>query len=911
MPPSEPLPSFPTPATAELARMQEALRQSEASRRESQSFFEKSFQASPALMAIAHVEDGRLIEVNPAFLRGSGYTREEVIGRSTLELGLWARREERDEFLRLMQTAGVVRDFEASFRAKSGEVRALLLNADLIELDGPRCMLTVAVDISERRRREQVQEATYRISQAALADSDLSALFAEIHHIIAGLMPARNLYFALLSADRSLLTFPYFVDESAPSPPPRKPGNGLTEYVLDTGKPLLTSADELTVHQREFGRYLPIGKPAAQWLGAPLLINGAAIGVIAVQDYRHRQAYGEEEKRLLMFVAEQAATAVQRRQAEEAVRRAESQYRGIFENALEGLYQTTAGGRFLRANRALARMCGYDTAEELLHAINDIGHQVYVDRTRRQEFLKLIEDRDEVTDFESEIYRRDGARIWVSESVRVIRNSAGEIVRFEGVAIDITQQREAAAALRAAKEAADAASRAKSLFLASVSHELRTPLNGILGYTQILRRDPALGGKQRDGVRVIHESAEHLLVLINDVLDLSKIEAGRIELHPVDFELAELAATAERVFAPRAREKNLLLETALAPGLPAFVRGDEDRLRQVLFNLLSNAVKFTQRGGVVLSIEPRPEGRLRFSVSDTGRGIATPDLARIFEPFTQVGETIGATAGTGLGLAISRSLVERMGGTMHVESQPGWGSRFWFEVPLPAAESAARRPTAARRVLGYGGLRRRVLVVDDNAANRAVMAGMLAPLGFELAEAADGETALAEAARFRPDLVLMDLRLPGGIDGLEATRRLRARDGATPRVIAVTASAYDVDRAECRAAGCDDFLAKPFREEELWTAIGQALGLTWRLAEDAAETRTPFPRLPKVPPAEELAALHELASKGDIVALRARAERLRAADAELAAFAEALLELAGRFKMKAIRQFLERHRDHP
>lgn len=909
---TSPTPAAPDPAGSELARVQEALRQSEAGRRESQTFFEKSFHASPALMAIAHVADGRLIEVNPAFLRGSGYTREEVIGRSTLALGLWARPEERDEFLRRMQAEGSVRDFEANFQAKTGEVRSLLLNADIIEMEGTRGMLTVAVDISERRRREQVLEATYRISQAALADNDLAAFFAEIHLIIAGLMPARNLYFALLSADRSLLTFPYFVDESAPAPAARKPGNGLTEYVLDTGRPLLTNADELTVLLREFGRYLPMGKPAALWLGAPLLINGRAIGVIAVQDYHNPRAYGEEEKRLLMFVAEQAATAVHRRQAEEAVRRAESQYRGIFENALEGLYQTTADGRFIRANAALARMCGYETPAALLHAINDIGHQVYVDRTRREEFLRMIEGRDEVTDFESEIYRRDGTKLWVSESVRVIRNAAGEVVRFEGVAIDITQQRQAARALQAAKEAADAASRAKSLFLASVSHELRTPLNGILGYTQILRRDPTLGEKQREGVRVIHESAEHLLVLINDVLDLSKIEAGRIELHPADFELAELAAAAEQVFAPRAREKNLLLETALAPGLPAFVRGDEARLRQVLFNLLGNAVKFTAQGGVVLSVEAQAGNLLRFSVSDTGRGIAEQDLARIFEPFTQVGETVGAATGTGLGLAISRSLVERMGGEMHVESQPGWGSRFWFDVPLPAAAAAARRPGAARRVLGYEGPRRRVLVVDDNAANRSVMAAMLAPLGFELHEAADGLGGIAEAARFRPDVVLMDLRLPGAIDGLEATRRLRAvAEGAEMKIIAVSASAYDIDREQCRAAGCDDFVAKPFREEELWTALGQALGLTWRLADDLAETRTPFPLVPKLPGAEELAALHELASQGDIVGLRARAEQLLAADPELGLFVEGLLELAARFKMKAIRQFIERRRpDH-
>lgn len=905
--PQLPAAASPDTAGAELARVQAALRASEASRRETLTLFEKSFHASPALMSIGHVSDGKLIEVNPAFLRESGYTREEALGRSTLDLGLWVRPEERNEFLREMQEGGSVRGFEANFRTKTGTIKTLLLNADLIAAEGPPCMLTVAVDITERRRRERVQEATFRISRAALADYDLPALFAEIHLIIAGLMPARNLYFALLSPDRTLVTFPYFVDESAPAPPARKPGTGLTEYVLDTGNPLLTTANELTVLQRDHQRYATIGQPAALWLGAPLLIQGRAIGVIAVQDYHDPRAYGEEEKRLLMFVAEQAATAVHRRQADEALRHAEQQYRGIFEDALEGLYQSSPDGRFIRANPALARMCGYDSPDELLHAINDIGRQIYVDRKRREEFLRLVEHQAQVTDFQSEIYRRDGSRLWMSESVRIVRNAAGEIERFEGVAVDVTQQREAAHVLRTAKEAADAASRAKSHFLASVSHELRTPLNGILGYTQILRRDPTLAEKQREGVRVIHESAEHLLVLINDVLDLSKIEAGRIELHATDFDLQAFATGAERVFAARAREKNLLLETALSAALPAFVHGDEARLRQIVFNLLGNAVKFTDQGGIVFSIEPATGSALRFSVSDTGRGIASPDLTRIFEPFTQVGDPVTGTSGTGLGLAISRSLVERMGGQLHVESRSGWGSRFWFELPLPAVASAAQRVTPTRRVLGYEGPRRRVLVVDDNAANRSVMAAMLNPLGFELTEVADGISAVAAADAVAPDLVLMDLRLPGAIDGLEATRRIRARNRLR-RIIAVSASAYDIDRRECLAAGCDEFLAKPFREEDLWRVIGDALHLTWLLGDDQTDTRTPFIHLAKVPSAAELDALYELARKGDIIGLRTRIESLAAADAELAPFAQAMLELAARFKMKAIRQFLERYR---
>ena len=1032
-------------------------------------------------MSIARASDGVILEANPAFLRASGFTREEVIGRSTLDLDLWLHPAQRAEFFQRIQREGLIRDLEGDFRSKSGRIRSLIVNADVLELGAVPCILTVGIDITERRRQERMQAATYQIaqvvlagaelralftevhriigelmparnfyvallnperslltfpyfvdetmcapadrpprngitefvldtgepllaverdiiatlrargsyaptgcpcaqwmgaplkiegrsigvialqdynnpaayteedkrllmfvadqtaaaihrqhvetarrdaqkvqaatfaiSQAVLAGGDLAALFAELHRIVGGLISAKNFYVALLSPDRSLLSFPYFVDETAPTPAPRKPGFGLTEYVINTAKPLRTTADELTVILRGDSRYKPTGKPSALWLGAPLVIEGRAIGVITVQDYHNPNAYTEADLQLLNFVAGQAAAAVHRRQAEARLARAEKRYRSIFENAVEGLYVTTPDGRFLSANPALARMLGYESPAALLAAV-DINRQIYVQKNRRDDFFALIEKSDEVTDFDSEVCRRDGTTFWISESVRVVRNAQGEIDHFEGVATDITQQREAAQALQAAKEAADAASRAKSYFLASVSHELRTPLNGILGYTQILRRDSTLGPRQREGIRVIHESADHLLALINDVLDLSKIEAGRVELHLGDFELPQFADGVASVFAPRAKEKCILFETAVAADLPRWVRGDEQRLRQIVFNLVSNAVKFTKAGGAVFSVQRVAGGdageTIRFSVSDTGPGISDDDQKKLFEPFSQVGNHGGAAAcGTGLGLAISRSLVERMGGKLRVESKPGWGSRFWFDVTLPVA--AAALPSAAttsRRIVGYEGPRRRVLIVDDNAANRAVMVDMLAPLGFTLADAADGAIALEVAENFAPDLVLMDLRLPGSIDGLEATRRLRqSARGHALKIVAVSASAYDFDRSECLAAGCDEFLAKPFREEELWAATARTLGLTWRLA-DGEETRTPFALAVHPPPTAEAAAIYELAAKGDVVGIRTRAQALITLDARYAPFAQSVLDLAARFKMKAIRQYVARY----
>ncbi len=885
----------------------------EARERESQEFFVKSFQTTPALMIIARLSDGHILEANAGFERASGYSRAEALGRSTLELGLWTEPAERDRFVGLMEREGRVRDFEGVFRNRQGEIRPFLLNADVFEMHGTKCMLTVGVDITERRRQLQVQDATYRIAQAVLAGGDLTTLFAELHRIVAGLLPARNFYVATLSPDGSLLSFPYFVDETTAPPPPRKRGFGLTEYVLHTGRPILTTADELTVLRRDHHQYMPTGKPAALWLGAPLIVEGRAFGVITVQDYSDPAAYDEEDKRLLTFVASQVAAAVQRRQAEEALQRAEHQYRGIFENALEGLYQSSPDGRFLRVNAAFATMLGHASCEAMLTAVNNISQQLYADPRRRADFLQLMARSDEVTDFESEVLRQDGSRIWISESVRAVRNAAGEVSHYEGVAIDVTARREAARVLQAAKEAADAGNRAKSQFLASMSHELRTPLNGILGYTQILTRDAALTPKQRDGVGIIHQSAEHLLALINDVLDLAKIEARKLVLHPAEFDLPEFVRAVEAVFHPRARDKNLLLETAFAPHLPPVVVGDAQRLRQVVFNLLSNAVKFTRHGGVIFSVEPAAAGRIRFSVSDSGPGIATEEQSRLFEPFAQIGDHRLHAEGTGLGLNVSRGIVEQMGGTLQVESRAGWGSRFWFEIPLPAATGAVASPVATpRQIIGYNGARRRILVADDNPTNARLLTDILEPLGFTVTTAVDGLDAVEQAKAVRPDLVLLDLRMPR-LDGFGAARAItEAFPGNAPRMIGVSASAFEPDREACRQAGCADFLAKPFREEQLFAALERQLGLKWCYADAATrETASPFPSVQHAPDAADAEALFELASKGDVVGVRALAQKLAERDPRLAPFAQGVTELAARFKMKAIRQFVDRYRGKP
>ena len=411
---------------------------------------------------------------------------------------------------------------------------------------------------------------------------------------------------------------------------------------------------------------------------------------------------------------------------------------------------------------------------------------------------------------------------------------------------DITEIRAAEKALQAAKEAAEAANRSKSTFLASMSHEIRTPMNAILGFTQLMQRDSELTPRQREHLSTISRSGEHLLALINDILELSKIEAGRSTLNLANFDLHRLLADLEMMFRVRTDEKKLRLLLDMATDLPQWVVCDEGKLRQVLINLIGNAVKFTSEGGVGvrarLEVGERPA--LHFEVEDTGPGIAPEEQAKLFQPFEQASSGV-KMGGTGLGLALSQGFVQLMGGQIHVSSTPGKGSLFSFTIPCQAGQAqAARAEAGPARVTGLqpGQGEIRVLIADDRETNRQILTQMLAPLGFKTLEVVNGAEALRASQVWKPRVVLMDMRMPV-MDGYEATRRIKTSPtGGDTLVIAVTASAFQEDREAILAAGADGYISKPFKEGELFDVIGRLAGV--RYLSEAGAPAAPAAALP-------------------------------------------------------------------
>ncbi|MDB5173318.1 MAG: domain S-box [Phycisphaerales bacterium] len=582
------------------------------------------------------------------------------------------------------------------------------------------------------------------------------------------------------------------------------------------------------------------------------------------------------ERRVIERTAQLSCVVAERKRAEEAARIAEANYRGIFENAVEGIFQTTLDGHYIRANRALARIYGYASPRELVDHLGNIAAQLYVEPRRRTDFSEQVQRHGMVTDFESQVYRRDGSVIWISENARAVRDAEGKVMFFEGMVIDVTARKQAEDSLRRARqeleqrvlertaelarsnetlqeeitqrkraqETAAAANLAKSEFLACMSHEIRTPMNAILGYAQLLRRDPGLGSGQREAMDTIMNSGRHLIDLIDDVLDLSKIEAGRSELHENDFDLKALLVSVAAMFRQRCEQKGLALRVEYPDTQVRSVRGDERKVRQVLINLLGNAVKFTTSGSVTLRVTiPKPgeasAPAYRFEVIDTGAGIPPEAQAKIFEPFQQ-GSAGLVWGGTGLGLAIAQRQIELMGGRLAVASSPGAGSRFYFTLPLRPAPgtSITRREIVALRP----GQRVRAMVVDDVRENRSVLAAMLSRIGCEVVVAESGEEALLIAEQSPPDIAFLDVLMPG-MDGMETARRLRAISDGALRLVATSASAFNHEQQECRAAGFHDVVAKPIRCERLYLCLSALLGVEFEYAqEEVVVAPAPPPR---------------------------------------------------------------------
>jgi PAS domain S-box-containing protein len=616
------------------------------------------------------------------------------------------------------------------------------------------------------------------------------------------------------------------------------------------------------------------------------------------------------------------------KQNEKSLGEIEKKFETLSVHAPVGIFLDDAQGCAIYINNKCAELIGLSPEEGLNFDWVPFIHEE--DRERvTQEWMKAI---NEGTAFHQE-YRwvhRDGKIVWTLGDVVPVRSPGGKIDSYVGTLVDITDRKnveqelakhrnhledlvaERTSQLIEAKEKAETANRAKSVFLANMSHELRTPLNAVLGFSQMMQKDAGLSENQKKNLEIINRSGEHLLRLINDVLEIAKIEAGKLQLEISTFDLHELVREVSDMMRLRAEKKGLLLDLDRSSDFPRYIRGDKARLRQILVNLVSNAVKFTEEGGVTLrvAIKDNAQRHLLIEVEDTGPGISKEDRQRLFKPFEQLpsGKTQN---GTGLGLAIVRQFVELMNGDISVESAPGGGSRFRVDLLLEeAAEAEVVRLRDMHRGdvtgLASGQPVYRILIAEDQRDNQLLLTKLMTELSLEARVAENGEECVRIFEEWSPDLIWMDRRMPV-MDGEEAARRIRQLPGGDKvKIVAVTASAFREEHKRILAAGMDGVVRKPYRFDEIYDSLARQLGLQFIYRETGPEEGIPPAALTPAMLAcigeELLTALREALDSLDGERIENVIQQISEQDKTLA---ELLKNLAGNFDYPAILSVLD------
>ena len=632
----------------------------------------------------------------------------------------------------------------------------------------------------------------------------------------------------------------------------------ILNYVKRTGRSIFL--DDASTDAGGFAddEYLLRTKPKSV-LCLPILRQAKLLGAVYLENNLTAGAFTPDRRAVLETLASQAAISLENAQTYKALQESEAKYRRIVDTAREGILGVGPDDLVVFANTMMSEMLGYKSDELIGRPATDFICEEDADAHRRM----LARRRRNIPDYYERCFRhRDGHPVWTLVSGVPVFDAAGKYQGSFAMFTDITARKAAEEELRqhknqlentvqqrtaellVARDAAEAANRAKSMFLANMSHELRTPLNVILGFSGLMRREPDANASQREKLDIINRSGEHLLALINDVLEMAKIEAGRVQLEKMPFDLGGTVRDVVAMMRLRAEEKGLRLLLEQSPAFPRYLKGDEGRLRQILVNLIGNAVKFTAAGSVSvrLGVKEETPRHLLIEVEDTGPGIEPENQKRLFQPFIQLAES-EMQKGTGLGLAITRHFVELMGGSIGIESTPGKGSLFRFHLPLEladAAEIAADQEAGEEgEVCGLvpGQPAYRVLVVEDERDNQLLLSKLMTGVGFDARVADNGEVALKIFEEWRPHLILMDRLMPV-MDGVEATRRIRRLPyGRDVKIVAVTASVFKEQRQELFDAGMNDFVCKPYRIDEIYVCLARQLGVKYVYRQVTPETQ--------------------------------------------------------------------------
>lgn len=872
---------------AQIEERTEALRQSEQR-------FRNAFETAAIGMCLLSPE-GRFLTVNLPVCRMFGYCEQELLFLTFQEITYPADLETDLNYLQQLLDGEIpYYHLEKRYLHKDGEIIWASLSVSLVRdsQQQPLYLIAQIQDISDRKSSEKaLQESEERFR----------AIFNQTFQFVGLLSPDG----ILLEANQTALDF-----------------GGITRSQV-IGKPFWEARWwTISPQTQEQLRAAIVRAAKGEFIRYEVDFLGAS-DRIATIDFSLRPIQDESGQVKLLIPEGRDITA--RKLAEEELRLSQERLQLALEGSGHGFWDWNLQTGEIYLSSRWIEMLGYDldelpanigTWEELMHPD---------DKPWVMERLNAhLTDSSVPYAFDYRLFTKKGTWKWISNYGKLVtRDEQGKPLRMAGTHRDISDRKLAEATLEAAKEAAEAANQSKSIFLTNMSHELRTPLNAILGFSQLMNRSTNLNPEQQENLRIITRSGEHLLTLINQVLDLAKVEAGRTTLNETAFDLYDLLDELEDMFRLKAQDKRLHLIFDRSDDVPQYVCTDEVKLRQVLINVLSNAIKFTSEGGASLrvatrqccaisarsSLEQQTNNRgqltLYFEIEDTGLGIIPEELDKLFQPFVQTQTGSQSQQGTGLGLVISQQFVKLMGGEMSVSSEVGHGTTFKFDIQISVADSASiQTKQPKRRVIALepDQPRYRLLIVDDRWDNRKLLIKLLNPLGFDVKEATNGLEAIELWSSWEPHLIFMDMRMPV-MDGYEATKRIKATTkGQATAIIALSASHFEETRTVILSVGCNDFIRKPFREADIFDALQKHIGVRYVYEQparepDSTQIEALTPEALAALPAEWLASLQKAAIEGDLDLILTLIEPIHSQNDPLA---NALASLAKKFQFKQL-----------
>ena len=762
----------------------------------------------------------RVRSANRAFYQTFHVSPDETEGRLIYELGngQWDIPDLRTLLEDIVPKSSIFDDFELEHTFPAIGRRVMLLNARKLQAGHHGELLVLAMeDVTARKRAEEALLKAGALQSAIFNSANFSSIATDEKGVIQIFNVGAERMLGYAAAEVMNKITPADISDpqevitrakalSAELGTKITPGFEALVFKASRG---IEDIYELTYIRKDGSRF-----PAIVSVTALRDDQGAIIGYLLIGTDNTARKQVEAERMVL----------------DQRVRDQQFYTRSLIESNIDALITTDPRGIITDVNKQMEALTGC-TRDELIGAP---FKDYFTNPERAEAGIKRVLGESKLTDYELTACARDGKETVVSYNATTFHDRDRKLQGVFAAARDVTERKRYELSLQQAN-------RAKSVFLANMSHEIRTPMNAILGFSQLMLRDQDLTPRQCQYLGTINRSGEHLLALINDILEMSKIEAGRTTLNPTTFDLPGLLKDLEMMFRVRTDEKKLSFSVEMIGDVPRYIVTDINKLRQVFINVLGNAVKFTEQGGIALRVRADREGGtgpvLRVEIEDTGPGISPDDQDKLFRHFEQTKTGQQAGTGTGLGLAISREFVRLMGGDITVNSRVGKGSAFVIHLPLKEGEAqAVQAKDTPRQVLRLqpGQATCRVLIADDIEDNRQLLAQLLAPVGFEIRLATNGAEAVQEFEEWRPRLILMDFRMPV-MDGREAIARIRTMAGGEdPKIIAVTASAMDENRQELMEIGADDFLSKPFREAELFQKIHAHVGVEYVYAEPLA-----------------------------------------------------------------------------